>query len=154
MNPRDEHDPRRAQSRPGEHDYASSGAFRAADDDDTSPGVPLGSLPPLPSDVHESLGVLMAGTARNGRHIAALKREHGVLRTEVVGMRKDLSDFRELLQQDRERSQEDQTKLVHESSKAAAKKTATRVAGWMGAAFGAYEILSPYIAQAWRLVHK
>lgn len=153
MNPR-EHDRRSAGSLPGEHDYASSGAFRAADDDDTSPGVPLGSLPPLPSDVHESLGVLMAGTARNGRHIASMKREQGVLRTEVTGMRKDLRELRELIEADRDKRQEDQTKLVHESSKAAAKKTATRVAGWMGAAFGAYEILSPYLSELWRLIHK
>jgi len=153
MNPR-EHDRRSAASLPGEHDYASSGAFRAADDDDTSPGVPLGSLPPLPSDVHESLGVLMGATARNGRHIASIKRDQGVMRTEVTGLRKDFAELRELLEQDRNRAQEDQTKLVHESSKAAAKKTATRVAGWMGAAFGAYEILSPYLQELWRLVHK
>jgi hypothetical protein len=152
MNPR-EHDQRRG-SAPGEHDYASSGAFRAADDDDTSPGVPLGSLPPLPSDVHESLGVLMGATARNGRHIASTKRDVGVLRSEVVGLRKDFAELRELLEQDRSRVQDDQAKLVHESSKAAAKKSATRVAAWMGSAFGAYEILSPYIAQAWRLIHK
>lgn len=152
MNPR-EYDQRRG-SMPGEHEYASSGAFRAADDEDTSPGVPLGSLPPLPSDVHESLGVLMGGTARNGRHIASIKRDVGVLRSEVTGLRKDFAELRGLLEQDRSRAQDDQAKLVHESSKAAAKKTATRVAGWMGAAFGAYEILSPYIAQAWRLVHK
>jgi len=142
-----EHERRSAGSVPGEHEYSSSGAFRAADDDDTSPGVPLGSLPPLPSDVHESLGVLMAGTARNGRHIATVKRDIGVLRTEVVGLRKDFADLREELGEDR-------TKLVHESSKAAARKSATRVAAWMGTAFGAYEILSPYLREFWRLIHK
>ena len=123
-----------------QHDYASSGAFRAADEDDTHPGVPLGSLPPLPSDVHEALGTLMAATARNGRHIASLKRDMGVLRTEITGMRKDL--------------QEDRGVLVHETSSAAAKKSSARMAAWMGTLFGVYEVASPYLHELWRMIHK
>jgi len=119
--------------------YASSGAFRAADEDDTAPGVPLGSLPPLASDVHEALGQLMAGTARNGRHIATLKRDYGVLRTEIVGMRKDL--------------EQDRGVLVDASSKAAAKRTSNRTAALMGTLFTVYELLSPYLHELWRLAH-
>jgi len=130
----------RRMAKPGEHGYASSGAFRAADDNDTQPGVPLGSMPPLPSDSHEALGVLMAATARNGRHIASLKRDYGVLRTEIIGMRKDLEENRD--------------ELVHETSSAAAKKSSNRAAVLMGTAFTLYEFASPYLHELWRLVHK
>jgi len=127
-------------AQPAEHDYSSSGAFRAADDEDTQPGVPLGSMPPLPSDVHEALGVLMAATARNGRHIASLKRDMGVVRTEVTGLRKDLA--------------EDRSELVKDTSHAAAKKSSNRAAVLFGTLFTVYEVTSPYLHELWRLVHK
>lgn len=110
------------------------------DEDDTASGVPLSSMPPLPDDVHESLGVLYAVQARQGRHLEGLKRDYGVIRTEVVGLRKDL---------ELERGE-----LVASASTQAAKRSSNRVAAMMGTLMALYELASPCLHELWRLLHK
>jgi hypothetical protein len=115
----------------------SPGAFEVTEEQ-TSPGLVFPSMPPLPEDRDEALGVLMAATARNGRHIAQIKRDYGVIRTEVMGLRKDI----EL----------DRNELVDGASRKAAKHSSNRMAALMGALFTAYELASPYLSELWRLV--
>lgn len=108
------------------------------DEPDTSPGLPpLGSMPPMPEDRDETIGVIYAETARNGRHIATLKRDYGVVRSELTHIRKDL----EL----------DRGALVEGASKHAAKHASNRVAALVGILFAVYEAAAPYV---WRLLHK
>lgn len=109
-------------------------------EEDTASGLPLSSMPPLPDDVHEAQGVLMAAIARHGRHLDNMKRELGMIRTEVTGMRKDL----EL----------DRGELVAGASHSAAKRASNRVGVLMGGLFGLYEVTAPYLHELWRLVHK
>src|SRR5258708_5663094 len=86
-------------------------------EEDTSSGRPLTSMPPLPNDRDEALGVLYASVARQGRHLEMMKRDGATVRTEVIGLRKDFAEFREDLKKDR-------SSLVHK----AARRSSNRMA--------------------------
>lgn len=117
--------------------HPESGVFP---DEETSPGLPLSSMPPLPDDVHEALGVLMGAVARHGRHMDNIKRELGMLRTEVVGLRKDLNL--------------DRKELVQGASVESAKRASNRMAALMGALFTIYELTAPYLHEIARWFHR
>ncbi len=118
-------------------DHVSSGHFAAAEED-TASGIPLSSIPPLAEDRDEALGQMMGVLARQGRHLQLVKRELGLLRTEVTGLRKDIG--------------EDRDELVNGASKQAAKHSSNRMAALMGALFTLYELSSPYLHELVRLV--
>jgi len=118
---------------------AGESVYRGDDESDTSPGLSLSSMPPLPEDENEALGVLYAAVARQGRHLEGIKRDYGVIRTEVIAMRKDL----EL----------DRGALVEGASRQAAKHSSNRTAAVMGTLFTLYELLSPYVHELWKLMH-
>ena len=112
-------------------------------EEDTSSGLPLSSMPPLPDDVHEALGVLMGAVARHGRHLDGIKRDLGTMKTEVIGMRKDIELDRGALVQD----------ASHQAATKAAKHSSNRMAALMGTLFTLYEMTSPYIHELWRWLH-
>ncbi len=118
---------------------SQSSLYREDEESDTSPGIPLTSMPPLPDDENEALGVLYAAVARQGRHIESIKRDYGAIRTEVIGIRKDLEI--------------DRGELVEGASRQAAKHSSNRTAAVMGTLFTLYELASPYVHELWRLMH-
>jgi hypothetical protein len=122
----------------------------AGDEETTRAGVPKlvsRAVPALSSDLHESMGQVMAETVSQGRRLDVLSRTVAAQTGAITGLENMLCAA--LAKQDRERSA-----IVQTASTKAATHTSNRLAALLGALAILYTEAAPILHELWRSLHQ